>query len=108
MVAIALTQNLAIEQAINEALDRCELESLLRGERVAVKPNATWACAEDTAAVTQPDTLRAVLRYVQQSRPSELVVTGRAGAAETEEGFRLARLTEVVEQRQRTLIPDGR
>jgi hypothetical protein len=34
--------------------------------------------------VTQPDTLRAVLRYVQRFGPRELIVTGGAGAAETE------------------------
>jgi hypothetical protein len=89
MVAVAITQNFAIDQAMTEALDHFELEPLLRGKRVAVKPNDTWAYAEDTTAVTQPDTLRAVLRYVQQSRPRELVVTGGAGAAETEEVFRI-------------------
>lgn len=76
MVAVAITQNFAINQAMTEALDHLELEPLLRGKRVAVKPNDTWASAEDTTAVTQPDTLRAVLRYVQQFRPHELVVTG--------------------------------
>jgi uncharacterized protein (DUF362 family) len=79
MVAVAITQNFAINQAMTEALDHLELEPLLQGKRVAVKPNDTWASAEDTTAVTQPDTLRAVLRYVQQSRPRELVVTGGGG-----------------------------
>jgi hypothetical protein len=75
-VAVAVTQNLAIEPAMSEALDHLELEPLLRGTRVAVNPNDTWASAEDTAAVTQPDTSCAVLRYVPQSRPHGLVVTG--------------------------------
>jgi hypothetical protein len=41
MVAVAITQNFAIDQAITEALDYLELEPLLRGRRVAVKPNDT-------------------------------------------------------------------
>jgi hypothetical protein len=61
MVAVAITQNFAIDQAMTEALDHLELEPLLCGKRVAVKPNDTWASAEDTTAVTQPGTLRAVL-----------------------------------------------
>jgi putative NADH-flavin reductase len=43
------------------------------------------------------DTLRAVLRAVKQYEPRELVVTGGAGAAETDEVFRLAGLMEVGE-----------
>jgi uncharacterized protein (DUF362 family) len=108
MVAVAITQNFAIHQAMTEALDHLELEPLLRGKRVAVKPNDTWASAEDTTAVTQPDTLRAVLRYVQQSRPHELVVTGGAGAAETGEVFRLAGLIDVVAQEGATFFDHNR
>jgi uncharacterized protein (DUF362 family) len=98
MVVVAITQNVAIEQAIAEALIHFDLEAIIRGKRVAVKPNDTWASAEDTTAVTQPDTLRAVLRYVQRFGPRELVVTGGAGAAETEEVFRFAGLMDVVGQ----------
>jgi hypothetical protein len=29
-----------------------------------VKPNETWASHEDLTAITQPDSLRAVLRYI--------------------------------------------
>jgi uncharacterized protein (DUF362 family) len=76
MVAVAIAQNVAIEQAIAEALVHFDLEAIIRGKRVAVKPNDTWASAEDTTAVTQPDTLRAVLRCVQGFEPRELVVTG--------------------------------
>jgi hypothetical protein len=60
MVAVAITQNVPIEQGIPEALHHLELEALVRGKRVAVKSHDTWASAEDTTAVTQPDTLRTV------------------------------------------------
>jgi uncharacterized protein (DUF362 family) len=108
MVTVAITQNMAIEQAITEALHHLELEPLIRGKRVAVKPNDTWASAEDTTAVTQPDTLRAVLRHVQRLAPRELVVTGGAGAAETEEVFRLAGLMDLVAQEGATLFDHNR
>jgi uncharacterized protein (DUF362 family) len=108
MVAVAITQDFAIEQAITRALHHLELEALIWGKRVAVKPNDTWASNEDTTAVTQPDTLRAVLRYVQRFGPRELVVTGGAGAAETDEVFRLAGLMDVVAQEGATFFDHNR
>jgi uncharacterized protein (DUF362 family) len=108
MVAVTITQDFTIEQAITRALDHLDLEALIRGKRVAVKPNDTWASAEDTTAVTQPDTLRAVLRYVQQSGPRELVVTGGAGAADTEEVFRITGLMDVVAQEGATFFDHNR
>jgi uncharacterized protein (DUF362 family) len=108
MVAVVITQNFVIEEAITEALQHLELDALIRGKRVAVKPNETWASAEDTTAVTQPDTLRTVLRYVQRFGPRELVVTGGAGAAETDEVFRLAGLMDVVVQEGATFFDHNR
>ena len=98
MTPVSVTQNESIEHAISEALDHLSIQGLVRGKRVAVKPNETWASAEDTTGVTQPDTLRAVLRYLKRYSPRELVVTGGAGAAQTGEVFRCAGLTEVVEE----------
>ena len=98
MARVALTHHQSIEHAIPQALDYLQIESLVRGKRVAVKPNETWASASDTTGVTQPDTLRAVLRYLKRYGPQELVVTGGAGAAETDEVFRVAGLMDVVQQ----------
>ncbi|MGH7482433.1 MAG: DUF362 domain-containing protein [Longimicrobiales bacterium] len=95
---VAITQDLrSIENAIREALAELELESRVRGRLVAVKPNETWASAEDTTGVTQADTLRAVLRAVKQHDPKHVVVSGGAGAAETEDVFRHAGLMAVIE-----------
>jgi uncharacterized protein (DUF362 family) len=98
MATVVITRNDDIEWAINEALQHLPLENLIRGKRVAVKPHDTWASPEDTTGVTQPDTLRAVLRQIQRRGPRELVVTGGAGAAETADVFRIAGLMDVVEQ----------
>jgi uncharacterized protein (DUF362 family) len=81
---------------------------LVRGKIVAVKPNETWASAEDTTGVTQPDTLRAVLRAMKRFGPRELVVTGGAGAAETDEVFRIAGLMDVVEAEGATFFDHNR
>jgi len=94
---VAVTQDMAIERAIAEALTYLPLEGLVRGKLVAVKPNETWASPEDTTGVTQADTLRAVLRALKRLEPRELVVSGGAGAAETEEVFRYAGLMDVIE-----------
>jgi uncharacterized protein (DUF362 family) len=98
MADVVITRNERIELAIDEALGRLSLKNLVRGKRVAVKPNDTWASAEDKSGVTQPDTLRAVLRHLKQFGPKELVVTGGSGAGETDEIFRVAGLMSVVEE----------
>jgi uncharacterized protein (DUF362 family) len=108
MPTVAITRNEQIEQAIAMALDHLSVEQLVRGRLVAVKPNDTWASAEDKTGVTQPDTLRAVLRYVRRFGPRELVVTGGAGAAETDDVFRIAGLMEVVEQEGATFFDHNR
>ncbi len=98
MPKVAITQNGEIQDAIVQAMGHFDLESLLRNKVVAIKPNDTWADTDDTTAVTQPDSLRAVLRYIKQFHPKELVVTGGSGAGETDEIFRLAGLMDVVEE----------
>src|SRR5687767_12702832 len=96
MAKVAITQNRDIEQAIGEALGHLDVEPLVRDKLVAVKPNETWASREDVTAVTQPDSLRAVLRYVKRFKPRQLVVTGGAGAGETDEIFRITGMMDVV------------
>src|SRR5947209_1890842 len=108
MADVIITRNEAIEEAVAEALGHLPLERLVRGKRVAVKPNDTWASAEDKTGVTQPDTLRAVLRHLKQYRPRELVVTGGAGAAETDDVFRIAGLMEIVEEEEATFFDHNR
>jgi uncharacterized protein (DUF362 family) len=53
----------------------------VRGKRVAVKANETYATADDKTGVTQADTLRAVLRHLKQFGPRDLVVSGGAPTA---------------------------
>src|ERR687888_2004475 len=108
MATVVITQNNVIEEAVAEALRPLPLEPLVRGKRVAVKPNDTWASADDKTGVTQPDTLRAVLRQLKRFGPRELVVSGGAGAAETDEVFRVAGLMDVVEQEGATFFDHNR
>jgi uncharacterized protein (DUF362 family) len=101
MATVVITQDREdIGRAIDEALGHLPLAELVRGQFVAVKPNETWATAEDTTAVTQADTLRAVLRMVKRYGPRELVVTGGAGAAETEDVFRYTGMLDVVREEE--------
>jgi uncharacterized protein (DUF362 family) len=85
MATVVITQNDAIAKAIQEALSYIPLEPLVRGKLVAVKPNETWAAAGDITGVTRPDTLRAVLQEMKRFEPREVIVSGGAGAAETED-----------------------
>jgi uncharacterized protein (DUF362 family) len=109
MPAVAITQNREdIERGIAHALAHVDLDPIVRGKLVAVKTNDTWASPEDTTGVTQPDTLRAVLRAVKRHEPRELVVTGGAGAAETDEVFRISGMMDVVEQEGATFFDHNR
>jgi uncharacterized protein (DUF362 family) len=99
MATVAITVNRdSIGEAIAQALGHLPVERLVRDRLVAIKPNETWASKDDLTGVTQPDTLRAVLREVKRHGPRELVVSGGSGAAETDEVFRIAGLMDVVEE----------
>ena len=95
---VAITQHEDIARAIREALAPLDLEDLISGKVVAVKPNETWASKDDLTAVTQADTLLAVLREVRARNPKTLIVTGGAGAAETDDIMRLSGMMKVIEQ----------
>jgi len=109
MTPVAITQDENIEQAITGALGHLQLEPIIRGKIVAVKANDTWASEQDKTAVTQPDTLRAVLHFIKPFNPRELIVTGGSGAGETGEIFQVAGLMDVVKEKGATFfINNGR
>ena len=87
MSAVVITREEPIERALNAALEKLPIEDLVRDCLVAVKPNETWASPADRSGVTQPDTLRAVLRYLKQFKPRELVVSGGSGAGVERQGY---------------------
>jgi uncharacterized protein (DUF362 family) len=98
MPDVVITHSDRIEAAIEQALAAIDLEPLVHAKRVTVKPNETWASESDKTGVTQPDTLRAVLQAIKRHEPAELIVSGGAGAAETDDVFRVVGLMDVVEQ----------
>ena len=109
MTTVAITQNRDdIGEAIARALAHTPLERLVRGKLVAIKPNDTWATADDTSGVTQADTLRAVLQEVKRFGPRGLVVTGGAGAAETEDVFRHSGMLDVVREEEAEFFDHNR
>ncbi len=97
-VSVAITQNENIRRAIYDALDFLNVEPIIAGKMVAIKPNDTWASNEDKTAVTQPDTLRSVIRYIRQYNPKEIIITGGSGAGETEDIFEIAGLMDVIQE----------
>jgi uncharacterized protein (DUF362 family) len=108
MSTVAISQSRQIRAAVRKALGQIPLEKLVRGKKVAVKPNETWASRRDKSGVTQPDTLRAVLEIIKDYSPAELIVSGGAGAAETDEIFRLVGLMKVVEDLGATFFDHNR
>ncbi|HLC19105.1 MAG TPA: DUF362 domain-containing protein [Thermodesulfobacteriota bacterium] len=75
-----------------------DLSGHFAGAHVAIKPNETMASSEDHTACTQPDTLRAVIRYVKGCRPGRITVSGGAGAGRTGEVMRVLGLDRVIEE----------
>lgn len=95
---VAIEQDDDIAAGVGRALDSLELRQRIEGRTVAVKPNETSASPEDSSGVTQPDTLRAVLRHLKTLGPARLLVTGGSGAGETDEIFELTGLMDVVRE----------
>ncbi len=99
MTRVIITHNPVIAFAVDEALENVEeLESLTNGRLVAIKPNDTWASEHDRSAVTQPDTLRAVIGIVKRCAPRDIVVTGGSGAGDTAAIMKMAGLMDVIEE----------
>lgn len=93
---VSIAQDDEISRSIEQCLGLLPLEDLLAGRMVAIKPNETWASRRDTTGVTQADTLRAVVRFVKRFAPRRLVVTGGAGAARTDDVFKITGLMDVI------------
>src|SRR5213076_773765 len=108
MPDVVITHGHPIAEGIDAALDHIALLPLVAGRRVAVKPNDTWASKDDTTGITQPDTLRAVLRAVKRHGPRALIVSGGAGAAETDDVLRIGGLMEVIEAEGATFVDHNR
>jgi len=98
MVPVAIAQAPSIEVSIQQALRHLDIDHLIRGKQVAIKPNETWADADDKTAVTQADTLRSVIRHVRRFGPAGVVVTGGSGAADTAEVMKVSGMMDVIEE----------
>jgi uncharacterized protein (DUF362 family) len=105
---VAIEQDDVIESAVSRALAHLDLRDRIRGRIVAVKPNETSATPEDSSGVTQPDTLRAVIRELKLMQPAHLVVTGGAGAGETDEIFEMTGLMDVVREEDVEFVDHNR
>ena len=95
---VSIAQNEDIAHALDQCLGALPLADLLDGRLVAIKPNETYASRRDTTGVTQADTLRAAVRFVKRFRPRRIVVTGGAGAAQTEDVFKLTGIMDVIRE----------
>src|SRR3954470_5319454 len=109
MPDVAITVNRTdIGAAIEDALSAVALEPLVTGKVVAVKPNDTWASEDDRTGITQADTLLAVLQIMKRFNPRELIVTGGAGAGETDEVFRVGGLMDAVHEAGAVFVDHNR
>jgi uncharacterized protein (DUF362 family) len=95
---VAIAHHEEIRRAIMQALGELRLDDIVKGRLVAIKPNDTWATPQDTTGVTQGDTLQAVIQHVKRGNPRRIVVSGGAGAAETDEVFRYSGMMDAVKR----------
>lgn len=105
---VAISQHDDIAQAIEQALRHLDLEDLVAGKTVAVKPNETATPHGDTTGVTQADTLRGTLRFLKQFGPRQLVVTGGSGAAETEDVMGITGMMDVIAEEGAEFVDHNR
>lgn len=99
MPAVSITQDLEfIGQAIFDALEALDLEDIFTNRLVAIHPNDTYATPTDTSGVTQADTLQAMIRFAKEFNPRHIVVSGGAGAAQTEDVFRYTGMMDVIQR----------
>jgi uncharacterized protein (DUF362 family) len=98
---VSIAYNNVIAEAISTSLKLVpDLDSLFKGRHVAIKPNETWASEKDLTPCTQADTLRAVIRFVKQYNPKAITVSGGAGAAETDQVFRILGIDKVITEEE--------
>lgn len=95
---VAIAHNADIEKAIHDALNLLDLSELFNGKHVAIKPNETWASKNDLTACTQADSVKATIQYVKRYNTKKVTVTGGAGAAETDEVFKLLGIDKVIKE----------
>lgn len=98
MTKVAISKNEDITKSIEESLSHLDVENVVKGKLVAVKPNDTWATPDDTNGVTQGDSLKAVIQYIKRFAPKKIIVSGGAGAAETPDVFKYSGMMDVIEE----------
>ncbi len=97
MPTVAITQDMEfIGQAIFDALDALDAEDLFTDRLVAIHPNDTAATPTNISGVTHADTLQAAIRFAKQFNPRHIVVSGGAGASQTEDVFNYTGMMEVI------------
>jgi uncharacterized protein (DUF362 family) len=99
------TVSIAYSESIGEAISSSlklvpDLDNLFKGRHVAIKPNETWASEKDLSPCTQADTVRSVIRFVRQYSPGAITVSGGAGAAETDQVFRILGIDKVIAEEE--------
>jgi uncharacterized protein (DUF362 family) len=99
MSIVAIIHEVRIDKAIEQVLDLVgNQKSLFTGKHVAIKPNETWAVANDLTACTQADSVQAVIQYIKKFDPSRITITGGAGDGQTDEIFHLLGIDEVIKK----------
>ena len=87
-----------IAHSINDALKELDFKDIISHKVVAIKPNETYATRNNIDGVTHGDTLQAVIRYIKKFNPKKIVVSGGAGATETEKVFRYTGMIDVIHE----------
>jgi uncharacterized protein (DUF362 family) len=99
MSVVAIVHEKRIDRAIEQVLDLVsQQKQLFTRKHVAIKPNETWASAQDLTACTQADSVQAVIRYIKKYDPSRITVTGGAGDGQTDEIFHLLGIDKVIQE----------
>lgn len=102
-IALTKIKNENVKDAVFEALNLIKADKLFGKEikKVLLKPNLLMPKAPEEGTTTDPAVLAAVIQWVKQFNPEEIIVADSSGTqkrGKTEESFKKSGLKEICEQ----------
>lgn len=96
---VAIVYDPNIKKALSQTFELLgSLSNLFTDKHVAIKPDDAWACAKDSHACTQADTVRALIELIKIYRPYKITVAGGCSDGESDQVFELLGIDSVISE----------
>ncbi len=101
---VSLVRSSTEQASVKEVLDLLPIKDIIHsGDRVVITPNWVSAKSPATAAVVGPQTLQALIRYVKDFQPEEIIIATGSGE-DTVRVFHQVGYDKIIEMEQVTFI----